>query len=48
MQKEKKTMFDAWMHHLSDIIQPLAIAFGEKFSAEEMWRVTQSKTGGTR
>jgi len=46
MRKHKRTLFDAWMHHLSDAIQHAARAYGENFSAEEMWRVVQSSQGG--
>lgn len=42
-------MFDAWMHDLSDQIQHVAIAYGERFSAEEMWRViNETKDSGLR
>lgn len=42
MQKEKKTLFDAWMHFLSPSIQHTAVAYGERFSAEELSRTIAS------
>lgn len=42
MQKEKKTLFDAWMHFLSPTIQHTAVAYGERFSAEELSRTIAS------
>ncbi|KZV95027.1 acyl-CoA oxidase [Exidia glandulosa HHB12029] len=42
MQKEKKTLFDAWMLFLSPSIQHTALAYGERFSAEEIQRTIAS------
>ena len=42
MKQEKKTLFDAWMHFLSPTIQHTAVAYGERFSAEELARTINS------
>ncbi|KAH7108370.1 acyl-CoA oxidase [Auriculariales sp. MPI-PUGE-AT-0066] len=42
MREEKRTLFDAWMHYLSPNVQHTAVAFGERFSAEELWQTIAS------
>lgn len=35
MKSGNKTLFDVWMHEISDNIQRLCVAHGERFSADE-------------
>lgn len=35
VMKEGKAFFDVWMYHVSDEIQSLATAFGERFIMEQ-------------
>lgn len=47
--KAGKTLFDVWMHDISDAIQRLCVAHGERFSAETMFSEIQNqKDAGTK
>ncbi|CUA77286.1 hypothetical protein RSOLAG22IIIB_06628 [Rhizoctonia solani] len=47
LMKSGKTLYQAWMFHLSDGIQATAVAFGERVSSDEMFRLVKSTSGGT-
>jgi hypothetical protein len=35
-------MFDVWMHEVSDLVQQVAVAYGERMSIEETFRVVSN------
>ncbi|ELU36721.1 ACOX domain-containing protein [Rhizoctonia solani AG-1 IA] len=47
LMKSGKSLYQAWMFHLSDGIQAAAVAFGERVSSDEMFRLVKSTSGGT-
>ncbi|QRV82258.1 acyl-CoA dehydrogenase [Ceratobasidium sp. AG-Ba] len=47
LTKAGKSVYEAWMFHLSDTIQATAVAFGERICADEMFRLVKSTSGGT-
>jgi hypothetical protein len=46
--KSGKSLYQAWMFHLSDTIQATAVAFGERICTDEMFRLVNTTSGGTR
>ncbi|KAG8720356.1 hypothetical protein FRC08_000454 [Ceratobasidium sp. 394] len=47
LMKSGKSLYEAWMFHLSDTIQATAVAYGERVCADEMLRLVKSTSGGT-
>jgi len=47
LMKSGKSLYEAWMFHLSDTIQATAVAYGERICADEMLRLTKAASSGT-